>query len=30
MVTAPLAVLAYDRTFVAESFRGALRLRWRL
>jgi len=30
MATAPLAVLAYDRTFVAGSFRGALRLRWRL
>jgi protein O-mannosyl-transferase len=27
MVTAPLVVLAYDRTFVAGSFRGALRLR---
>jgi tetratricopeptide (TPR) repeat protein len=27
MVTAPLIVLAYDRTFVAGSFRGALRLR---
>ncbi len=30
MVTAPLAVLAYDMTFAAGSFRGALRLRWRL
>jgi tetratricopeptide (TPR) repeat protein len=30
MMTAPLAVLAYDRTFVAESFRAALRLRRRL
>ena len=30
MVTAPLAVLAYDRTFVAGSAREALRLRWRL
>ncbi len=30
MVTAPLAVLAYDRTFIAGSFAAALRLRWRL
>jgi protein O-mannosyl-transferase len=30
MVTAPLIVLAYDRTFVAVSLREALRLRWRL
>jgi len=30
MVTAPLIVLAYDRTFVAGSFQEALRLRWRL
>jgi tetratricopeptide (TPR) repeat protein len=30
MATAPLIVLAYDRTFVSGSFRGALRSRWRL
>src|ERR1019366_9738482 len=30
MVTAPLVVLAYDRTFVSTGFREALRLRWRL
>jgi Flp pilus assembly protein TadD len=30
MVTAPLVVLAYDRTFASGSFRAALRLRWRL
>jgi hypothetical protein len=30
MVTAPLVVLAYDRTFVAGDVRSALRLRWRL
>ena len=30
MVTAPLVVLAYDRTFVAPGLREALRLRWRL
>jgi hypothetical protein len=30
MVTAPMAVLAYDRTFVAEDFPGALRARWKL
>jgi len=30
MVTAPLVVLAYDRTFVAPGFREALRLRGRL
>ncbi len=30
MVTAPVAVLAYDRTFVAGSFREALRERWKL
>jgi hypothetical protein len=30
MVTAPLIVLAYDRTFVAGKFRAALRLRWRV
>jgi tetratricopeptide (TPR) repeat protein len=30
MVTAPLIVLAYDRTFVAGSFLAALRSRWRL
>jgi tetratricopeptide (TPR) repeat protein len=30
MVTAPVAVLAYDRTFVASGVREALRLRWRL
>ncbi len=30
MVTAPLIVLAYDRTFVAGSFLAALRQRWRL
>ncbi len=29
MVTAPLIVLAYDRTFVSGSVREALRLRWR-
>jgi len=29
MVTAPLMVLLYDRTFVAGTFRDALRLRWR-
>jgi protein O-mannosyl-transferase len=28
MVTAPLVVLLYDRTFVARSFRGAWRKRW--
>jgi tetratricopeptide (TPR) repeat protein len=30
MVTAPLAVLAYDRSFVAPGAREALRIRWRL
>jgi len=30
MVTAPLVVLLYDRTFLAGSFRGALRRRWGL
>jgi tetratricopeptide (TPR) repeat protein len=30
MVTAPLAVLLYDRTFLAGSFKGALRRRWSL
>jgi len=30
MVTAPLIVLAYDRTFVAGGARAALRLRWRV
>ncbi len=30
MVTAPVVILAYDRTFAAGSFAGALRLRWRL
>jgi tetratricopeptide (TPR) repeat protein len=30
MVTAPLIVLLYDRTFLAGSFAGALRKRWRL
>jgi tetratricopeptide (TPR) repeat protein len=30
MVTAPVVVLAYDRTFVASGFSEALRLRWRL
>lgn len=30
MVTAPLMVLLYDRTFVAGSFRSAWRQRWRL
>jgi tetratricopeptide (TPR) repeat protein len=30
MVTAPLVVLAFDRTFAAGSLREALRLRWRL
>jgi tetratricopeptide (TPR) repeat protein len=30
MVTAPVVLLAYDRTFAAGSFGGALRLRWRL
>jgi tetratricopeptide (TPR) repeat protein len=30
MVTAPLVVLAYDRTFVAGGFREAIRRRWRL
>jgi protein O-mannosyl-transferase len=29
MVSAPLIVLLYDRTFVARTFREALRLRWR-
>ncbi|MDO8540030.1 MAG: tetratricopeptide repeat protein [Opitutaceae bacterium] len=29
MVTAPVLVWLYDRTFVAGSFRGALRQRWR-
>jgi tetratricopeptide (TPR) repeat protein len=29
IVTAPVMVLLYDRTFVAGSFREALRLRWR-
>lgn len=29
MVTAPLLVLLYDRTFVAATFRNAWRLRWR-
>jgi Flp pilus assembly protein TadD len=29
MVTAPLVVLLYDRTFLAGSFAGALRARWR-
>ena len=30
MVTAPVIVLLYDRTFLAGSFVGALRKRWRL
>jgi Flp pilus assembly protein TadD len=30
MVTAPLVVLLYDRTFLAGSFKGALRRRWPL
>lgn len=30
MATAPLIVLLYDRTFLAGSFRGALRKRWGL
>lgn len=30
MVTAPLMVLAYDRVFLAESLKQALRQRWRL
>jgi Flp pilus assembly protein TadD len=30
MVTAPLVMLLYDRTFVARSFAGALRARWSL
>jgi protein O-mannosyl-transferase len=30
MVTAPLIVLLYDRTFLAGSFREALRQRWRI
>jgi tetratricopeptide (TPR) repeat protein len=30
MVTAPLMVLLYDRTFMAGSFAGAVRGRWRL
>jgi tetratricopeptide (TPR) repeat protein len=30
MVTAPLAVLLYDRTFLAGSFKAALRRRWPL
>ena len=30
MVTAPLVVLLYDRTFVSQSFRQALRKRWGL
>ena len=30
MVTAPVIVLLYDRTFLAGSFAGALRKRWRL
>lgn len=30
MVTAPFVILAYDRTFAAGSFVGALRARWRL
>ncbi len=30
MVTAPLVVLLYDRTFLSGSFRGALRARYRL
>jgi protein O-mannosyl-transferase len=30
MVTAPLIVLLYDRTFVAGSFRAACKQRWRL
>ena len=30
IATAPLMVLLYDRTFVAGSFAGAWRLRWRL
>ena len=30
MVTAPVLVLLYDRTFIAGSFRGAWRRRWKL
>ncbi len=30
MITAPVLILLYDRTFVAGSFAGALRARWRL
>jgi tetratricopeptide (TPR) repeat protein len=30
MVTAPIAVLLYDRTFLAGSFRKAWKIRWRL
>ncbi len=30
MATAPLIVLAFDRTFVSGTFREALRLRWRV
>lgn len=30
MITAPVIVLLYDRTFLAGSFRDAWRLRWRL
>ncbi|MCK5849485.1 MAG: hypothetical protein KAH23_01120 [Kiritimatiellae bacterium] len=30
MVTAPFMVLLYDRTFVAESFAGAMKSRWKL
>jgi Flp pilus assembly protein TadD len=30
MVSAPLMVLLYDRTFVAGTFQGALRQRWRV
>src|SRR4051812_46317313 len=30
MVTAPIAVLLYDRAFLAGSFGGALRRRWPL
>jgi protein O-mannosyl-transferase len=29
MISAPLVVLLYDRTFIAGSFRAALRTRWR-
>ena len=30
MITAPVVILVYDRTFLAGSFREAWRLRWRL